>query len=197
MPRPAILIPAAGASSRMAPRDKLLEPVGGAPLLRDRALTALAAGASVVLTLPPDRPARREAVADLALRIVIVAQAVDGMGASIAAGAKALSDGASVMILPADMPDITAADLGMLLDAAERAPDAIHRGASEGVPGHPVVFPPDLVPGLVALQGDEGARAVVREHGARVRLHDLPGGAALTDLDTAEAWARWRDRTGR
>ena len=197
MPRPAILIPAAGASSRMAPRDKLLEPVGGVPLLRDRALTALAAGASVVVTLPPDRPTRREVVANLALRIVIVAQAAEGMGRSIATGADAVGDGSGVLVLPADMPDITAADLGALLDAAEAAPDAIHRGASGGAPGHPVVFPADLVPRLAALRGDEGARAVLRDHAGRVRLHDLPGEAALTDLDSPEAWERWRARTGR
>ena len=196
MTRPAILIPAAGASSRMAPRDKLLEPVGGVPLLRDRALAALSTAAPVVVTLPPGRPGRREAIADLALRIVIVAQAAEGMGTSIAAGARAVG-GTAVMILPADMPDITAADLGTLLAAAEEAPDAIHRGASGGVPGHPVVFPAGLVPHLAALRGDEGARAVLRAHDDRVRLHELPGGAAFNDLDTPEAWARWRAGTGR
>ena len=39
----AILIPAAGASSRMRGRDKLLEPVRGQPLLRDRLSPAPAA----------------------------------------------------------------------------------------------------------------------------------------------------------
>ena len=197
MRRPSILIPAAGSSSRMAPRDKLLEPVDGVPLLRERAKAALATGARLVVTLPPDRPGRREAIADLALRIVVVERASEGMGRSIAAGVAALPREAAVTILPADMPDITAADLRAMLDAAEGEPDAIHRGASIGVPGHPVVFPPDLADRLATLRGDEGARAVLRDHAGRVRLHDLPGRAALTDLDTREAWAAWRARTGR
>ncbi len=195
--RPAILIPAAGASSRMAPRDKLLEPVDGVPLLRERALAALSTGAPVVVTLPPDRPGRREAVSDLALRIVIVPQASDGMGVSIAAGVSALGGAEGVMILPADMPDIMPDHIDALLDAAEAEPDGIHRGASGGVPGHPVLFPRDLLDRLAALGGDEGARAILRDHADRVRLHDLPDRAALTDLDTPEAWEAWRVRTGR
>ena len=181
----------------MAPRDKLLEPVDGVPLLRDRALAALATGAEVVVTLPPDRSGRLEVVSDLALRIVIVAQASDGMGTSIAAGAATLADASGVMVLPADMPDITAAHLGRLIDAAAAEPGDIHRGASDGVAGHPVAFPRDLLPALAALRGDEGARIVLRDQADRVRLHPLPGRVALTDLDTPEAWREWRARTGR
>ena len=197
LPGPAILIPAAGASSRMAPRDKLLEPVGGVPLLRDRALAALATGAPVAVTLPPDRPARREALADLALRIVLVPQAAEGMGRSIAAGAAALGAVAGLMILPADMPNLGPAELRILLDAFAAEPGAIHRGASGDVAGHPVVFPADLVPSLARLGGDEGARGLLRRHAGRVRLHSLPNRAALTDLDTPEAWTDWRSQTGR
>lgn len=195
--RPTVLIPAAGASSRMAPRDKLLEPVGGVPLLRERALAALSTGAPVAVTVPPDRPRRREAVVDLDLHIVIVPQASEGMGRSIAAGVAVLPEAGGVMILPADMPDIMPAHMRILLDAAAMEPEAIHRGASDGVPGHPVLFPRDLLDRLKRLGGDEGARAVLHAHEERVRLHDLPGHAALTDLDTPEAWEAWRARTGR
>ena len=49
---PIILIPAAGRSSRMRGRDKLLEQVGGIPLLRLRVEAALATGHQVLVTLP-------------------------------------------------------------------------------------------------------------------------------------------------
>ena len=192
MRRSAILIPAAGASSRMAPRDKLMEAVGGVPLLRDRALAALATEAPVVVTVPPDRPERRRAIEDLPLRIVVVPDAAEGMGTSIAAGASALRDVPGVLILPADMPAIRTADLAALLDAFEAEPTAIHRGASRSRPGHPVVFPQDLIEPLTRLRGDEGARAILRGNAGRVRLHPLPDDAALIDLDTPEAWEEWR-----
>ena len=181
----------------MAPRDKLLEPVDGVPLLRERARAALSTGAPVAVTLPSDGALRREVVVDLTLRIVIVSQAHEGMGRSIAVGVGALPEAEGVMILPADMPDISPAHMRILLDAAAAEPGAIHRGASDGVPGHPVLFARDLLDRLAGLSGDEGARIVLREHEGRVRLHDLPGRAALTDLDTPEAWEDWRARTGR
>ncbi|MCB1394509.1 MAG: NTP transferase domain-containing protein, partial [Rhodobacteraceae bacterium] len=54
---------AAGASRRMAGRDKLLEPVDGAPLLRRQARAAVAAGTGpVAVTLPPDDRTRRAAL---------------------------------------------------------------------------------------------------------------------------------------
>jgi CTP:molybdopterin cytidylyltransferase MocA len=59
---PHILILAAGASSRMAPRDKLLEQIDGQPLIARSLRTALATGLPVTLTLPPDRPKRWQAV---------------------------------------------------------------------------------------------------------------------------------------
>ena len=181
----------------MAPRDKLMEPVDGVPLLRDRALAALATGAPVAVALAPDRPRRREVVEDLALRIIIVPDAADGMGRSLAAGAAALRGAGGLMVLPGDAPDIGPDQMRLLLDAADREPRAIHRGASEGRPGHPVLFPADLLADLALLRGDEGGRGILGRHADRVRLHDLPGRAALSDLDTPRAWEEWRARTGR
>ena len=84
-----------------------------------------------------------------------------------------------------------------MLDAARADPHAIHRGASNGRGGHPVLFPADLIGELIGLRGDEGGRSVLRRHAGRLRLHDLPGEAAVTDLDTPQDWEDWRARTGR
>ena len=194
---PTILLLAAGGSTRMAPRDKLMEPVDGVPLLRDRALAALATDAPVIVALRPDRPERRAAIEDLPLRLLSVADAAEGMARSIAAGAAAAEPGSGLMILPADAPDIATDHMMALIEAAMGEPDRIHQGASSGRFGHPVLFPADLVVGLTDLRGDLGARSVLMRHRERVRLHDLPGEAAVIDLDTPEDWARWRARTGR
>jgi CTP:molybdopterin cytidylyltransferase MocA len=90
--------------------------------------------------------------------------------------------------------DVTAADLHLMMALGTKAPDAILRAAGEdGRPGHPVLFPADLLPELAALTGDTGARSVLARHGPRVHLVPLSGARALTDLDTPEAWAAWRD----
>lgn len=189
-----ILILAAGASARMGGRDKLMEPVAGRPLLRLMAERALATGAPVVVVLPPDRPARAAALAGLALRRIIAEDAAEGMAASLRAGVDALPAGTpGAMVLPADMPGITAEDMARMLERWAEAPGTILRAAAaDGREGHPVLFPADLFPALRALAGDEGARSVLQANRARLRTIALPGDHALLDLDTPEDWAAFR-----
>lgn len=185
----ALLLLAAGAAQRMRGRDKLLEEVGGMALLRGRALACLEAGLGPVLvTLPPGAGARHAALAGLAVTPVEVARAAEGMGASLAAGAAAVPPGmAGVMVLPADMPEITAADLRAVA-AGFDGTRALRGTGADGTPGHPVIFPATALPALAALTGDRGARDLA----AGARPVALPGRHALTDLDTPEDWAAWR-----
>lgn len=194
MSKPHVLILAAGASSRMGGRDKLLEPVSGRPLLRLVAERALSTGAPVLAVLPPDRPAREEALAGLDLRKVVAGDAAEGMAASLRAGIAALPpDAPAAMILPADMPGITGEDLSTMLKEWAGTPGMILRGATaEGDEGHPVLFPADLFPALLALTGDEGGRSILKAHRARLRPVPLPGNHAVLDLDTPEDWAAFR-----
>ena len=189
-----ILIPAAGRASRMKGADKLLQEVDGTPLLRRTTQRALATGARVLVTLPaPDHP-RAAALAGLEVTVVQVPDAIRGMSRSLVLGAKLADPTLPLMILPADMPDLTTDDLSTIIDAIQTHPsECILRGASaDGTPGHPVIFPASDLPAFASLQGDEGARAILRTAPDRVRLCPLPGEHALTDLDTPEDWARWR-----
>lgn len=198
-PEVVILILAAGASSRMGGRDKLLEDADGEPLLRRVARRATAAGAPVVVVLPPDRPARAAALDGLAVSRVVAARAGEGMAASLAAGiAAAQARGAAgAMVVPADMPDLSDQDFLSVINAFLDDPHLICRGAAaDGTPGHPALFPADLFAELLALTGDAGGRAVLARHRGRVRIVPLPGLHALTDLDTPADWSDWRARGG-
>jgi len=190
---PEILILAAGSSSRMRGADKLLEEIDGEPLLTRSARMALATGCPITVALPPDRPARLAALQGLAVTPVIVPDAAKGMAASLIAGLGALPASAPVLMVLADLPDLTTKDLQACLAVWTKDPYAIQRGAAaDGTPGHPVGFPPDLRTELLALTGDTGARDVLTRHADRLHLVRLPGTHATTDLDTPEAWAQWR-----
>lgn len=193
----AILILAAGRSSRMRGADKLLEPVQGRPLIRHLAEQARQLDLPVLITVPRDEVWRRAALAGLDVALVDVDDPGAGMAASLAAGITALpADRTGVMLVLGDMPEITGADMALLAEAFARAGGAtISRGASaDGAPGHPVVFPARLFADLSRLTGDSGARDILATED--VQLVQLPGQHAVIDLDTPEDWARWY-RTGK
>ncbi len=175
--------------------DKLLELVDGQPLLTRITNAALAAGAKVTVTLPPDRPLRKLALDGLAVTQVVVPDAVTGMAASLKAGIAATPSDAPILMLLADLPEITADDLTLMLREWQATPDMILRGtAKAGKPGHPVCLPVWCRPDIARLQGDEGARSLLVRYKDRLRLVALPGNHATTDLDTPEDWANWRNR---
>jgi molybdenum cofactor cytidylyltransferase len=188
----AVVLLAAGGSRRMRGRDKLLEEICGQPLLRRMAERALSAEAGpVAVTLPPGDEARGEALAGLSVTRLPVPDAAEGMAASLRTAAcwadRVGAEG--LMVLLADMPELTTSDLRAL--AAAFAPDGppLRATSAIGIPGHPVVFPSDLFRELETLTGDTGARDVLRLHPPR--LLALPATHATTDLDTPEAWDAW------
>ncbi|MBF9058786.1 NTP transferase domain-containing protein [Rhodobacterales bacterium HKCCSP123] len=190
MAEPTILVLAAGASRRMKGRDKMLEEVDGDPLLRLMARRAVKSGVPVRVVLGPGQTARREVLEGLEVAIV-EASGTDGMAASIRAGVAGL-DG-PVLVLLADMPEITAGDIYLMVSLHAQMPETILRAATrDGRPGNPVLFPAELVPDLARLSGDEGARRLLQRESARVTLLPLKDDRAALDLDTPEAWHAWR-----
>ncbi|MCQ0092766.1 nucleotidyltransferase family protein [Roseovarius sp. M141] len=192
----AILLPAAGASARMAGRDKLMEQIDGVPLLARQVARALATGTPVYVTTRADRPARIAALAGLNVTQVMIADPSQGLSASIRAGVAALpEDVTALMVLLPDLPEIETADMRAMIAAHAAQPDCILRAVAEdGTPGHPAVFPRKLFSALADLTGDTGAQALLRQEG--FAPFTLPGRRAITDLDTREDWARWRAQQG-
>ncbi len=191
----AIVLLAAGRSSRMGGRDKLLEIVDGMPLLRRQAMRALGSGAPVFVTLPLEPHPRYTALEGLALTQVPVPDTDEGMNASLRTGISALPQGThAAMVLLADMPDLTEMDLETVLQAVDLKSDKrIWRATTAGgAAGHPVVFHAKLFDRLIALEGDAGGASVVKSYPSQTVEIPLPADHARTDLDTPEAWDLWR-----
>ncbi|MCX7565307.1 nucleotidyltransferase family protein [Sulfitobacter sp. F26169L] len=191
----AIVILAAGAARRMQGRDKLMEEVNGVPLLRRQTLRALDTTCPVLVTLPPAPHQRYDVINDLGVTLVPVPDPSEGMNASLRAGLAALPDTAeAVMVMLADMPDITVNDLNTILQGIDLdAETRIWRATTQtGAAGHPIVFHRSLIPELLNLWGDAGGREVVKAHADKTLHIPLPENHARTDLDTPQAWAAWR-----
>lgn len=193
-----IVLPAAGASSRMRGRDKLLEEIDGVPLLPRQAGMAAGTGVPVLVTLPPmatERAASLAALAKAGLETRDVPDAAGGMSASLRVAAQWATEKAlnGMMIVLPDMPDVTAADLRRIAALHGAYPDDVIRATDEaGGHGHPTLLPARLFAALGRLTGDTGAREILK--GETIRPCPLDGCRATTDLDTPEAWAAWRAR---
>ncbi|ASM72541.1 MULTISPECIES: nucleotidyltransferase family protein [Roseobacteraceae] len=191
---PAIVL-AAGQSSRMRGTDKLLQDVDGQPLIRRQCQMARQVCERVYVTLPPLPHDRYTAISGLDVTPVSVANAAEGMGASLRAGFAALpADAQAALLLLGDLPDLTAEDLSTVLQAVDLTSDnLIWRGTtSEGRAGHPIVFAKSLFAEFATLTGDNGGQSIVAFAGDRVAHIALSGNRARNDLDTPEEWANWR-----
>lgn len=202
-------IPAAGRSSRMGGRDKLLETIGGVPILRRTAEVAIGAGLGpVIVGVRSGDRVRPKSLSDLDLRIIEVPDAEEGMAATLRAGARAAlaviadddtsGDGtphSGMIVLLPDMPELEAGDLVRMESVFQaRGGPVVRATTQDATPGHPVLFPAYLLRDFGGLAGDRGAMSLLEDAG----VVDVPlqGERARLDLDTPEDWAAWRDTSG-
>jgi len=187
----AIIILAAGQATRMGgpDRHKLLASLHDEPLVRRVARQALASTASTVTVVTGCRhDAIEAALAGLNISVLHNPDYAEGMGRSLAAGmcAPGIGEADGILVMLADMPDITDGHLNILLDAFRAcAGGSVLRASSAGVPGHPVILPRTLHGTLWNLRGDVGARDAIADSSLPVTLVEI-GSAALQDIDTLD-----------
>ncbi|MEM8802722.1 MAG: nucleotidyltransferase family protein [Pseudomonadota bacterium] len=193
--KPLIVIPAAGASSRMEGRDKLMEPIGGVPLLRRQTQAAIQNGCPVMVCLPVKHGPRHEAIERLNVTSITVRDAAEGLGATLRTAALFAARHApdrNLMILLPDVPGIGPFDIKSVMSAFDAAGGDTPTRASDADkrPGTPLILPTRMVPALTELTGDDGGKSILRDE--TVQLVQLSDNRATTDLDTPEEWQAWR-----
>jgi molybdenum cofactor cytidylyltransferase len=183
------LLLAAGRSSRMATgRHKLLAEFDGVPLVRRSAETMLRSNLESVTVVTGHRSSEIEAaLSGLPVSTTFNVNFVRGIGSSLACGFKhhSLVNLDGVLVMLADMPDITAAHINELLMAFQSGEPTVVRGSEVEKPGHPVIVPSALYSHMYKLEGDQGARDVLQRRLVPVHLVDI-GLPALKDVDTTD-----------
>ncbi len=185
---------AAGSSARMRGDDKLLRDVGGVQMLRHAVQVALSAKIDQCLVvLKKDAHAHRRALQGLDVQIIETVDADQGMAASLRAGILALqAPPKAVLVGLADMPDLTPLHYNRVIAAHDRAKNRLIVCPTnpDGKRGHPVLFDAKFIENLAGLQGDTGAKEIVKT--VPEWVFEVPMDAAVSlDLDTPEAWAVW------
>lgn len=178
----------AGGASRRFGRAKLLEVLpSGHTLAQAAARNLLEVLPGVLAVVRPGDEVLAAQLRDAGCEVLVAESAVDGMGASLAAGVRARRDATGWLIALADMPSIAPGTIRRVVAALEsgaRLAAPMHAGRR----GHPVGFSAGLKDELLALGGDEGARQVIARHaGAMVTVAVEDRGIHL-DVDTPADW---------
>ena len=196
LPQVAAIVLAAGLSSRMG-SHKLVEDVGGKPLVRHAVDAALASAARpVIVVTGHNAGAVRAALDGLDIRFVENPEYSKGLSTSLKRGVKALPDTADAgVVLLADMPAVSAALIDKLIAAFDPAEGrAICVPVTGGRRGNPVLWARRFFPDMLKLEGDVGAKALLAAYDELVCEVETGGDAPQVDIDTPEALEAYRSR---
>jgi molybdenum cofactor cytidylyltransferase len=199
-PRPqpivAVLL-AAGRSTRMGGRNKLLLEVDGRPMVRRAAETLLASRvARVIAVLGHESPLVGAALAGLPLRTVVNDEHASGQMTSVRVGIEAIGDDpAAIVVALADQPALEPADIDSLIDAffelpAPRIVVPVHGGQR----GNPIVLPGADRRTLLGGGINFGCRDLIERYPEAVARIEAANPHYVQDVDTPEAYAAWIDR---
>jgi molybdenum cofactor cytidylyltransferase len=183
---PAIIL-AAGASRRLGQPKQLVRVLGEALLARTIRVVDKSASTPILVVLG----AHRESIlADIDLsnaHPVINPNWEQGIATSIHAGIDALQqlhpDATAVLLLVCDQPNLTAEHLRLLIETHTLACEpTIVASQYAGIAGIPAIFPLSQFAHLMALQGDTGARHLLRNPDCPMLRVSFEGGEV--DIDT-------------
>jgi CTP:molybdopterin cytidylyltransferase MocA len=187
------LVLAAGRASRFGSPKQLLE-IDGITLLDRACRTALGAGCDPVLRVigaHADQILSR--ACPQGVETLNHATWEEGMGSSLAAGAKrlvGLSPGLdAIVVLLADQPLVTIDLLDSMFRQLRRTDISIVLSDHGEATGPPSLFAAAHFDELMALSGDQGAKAIASKHLSAIARIPFPDGA--WDIDSPEAWEQF------
>jgi CTP:molybdopterin cytidylyltransferase MocA len=188
---------AAGGSLRLGAPKQLVRH-RGRPLLVNAIAAAAGAvdGGALIVVLGAHAGRLRAIVRRVApnATAVINTRWAEGLASSLRAGLAAAPRGAAgALVLLVDQPHVDARALRRLYAAWRRRPRVPAAARYDGRAGVPAILPRRYWSGLRALEGDSGARSVLR-HARRLTLVDMP--EAALDIDTPADRARLRRERG-
>lgn len=177
------IVLAAGGSSRYGQCKQLVK-INGSTLVRfaigkllslfshDRISVVVGANSEVVAQI----------VSDLPVNLVLNEDWQQGLATSLKAGINSLEPGCrAVMITLCDQVLITENHLRQLLDLWIDNPTEIIASGYAGTVGTPAVIPAEFYPQLLALEGDAGAKSILKNNAGKMIILSIP--EAEFDLD--------------
>ena len=196
-PRIAVLLLAAGRSSRMGGPNKLLAEIDGRPMVARTAQRLLSSHARPIIAVLGNQADDVDAALGRlpVLRVRNPAFA-EGLSTSLKCGIAALPpDTDGVIVCLGDMPLVAGRDLDRLSAAFNPLEGrAIIVPTRRGKRGNPVLWASRFLPEMAELAGDVGAKHLIGEHADLVCEVEMDSDGVLVDVDTPDALAALRDK---
>ncbi len=187
LPKVAAVVLAAGSSRRMGEQHKLLSNLAGKPMV-SRVINAVLNGAvySTTVVVGYRGEETRAALKGREVTIVNNPDHSAGLATSLKLGLSSLPadiDGAMIML--ADMPFVGAGLVDELIGAfgSTQEQDIIVPVRS-GRLGNPVIWPIRFFPEMMELDGDSGARILLKKYAEKITAVPVQSDAAFFDIDT-------------
>lgn len=177
------IVMAAGQATRFG-TNKLLEDFCGKPLYR-WALEAIPQDVYEVVHVVTGYAPIIELAEGLGMTAVFNSSPELGVSRTIRLGLEGMLDCDGVLFMTADQPCLTRDSVRKVAALFEADPTMIAAAGCNGKKGNPCLFPHDLLPELMTLEGDAGGSKVIKAHLERLRLTEIPA-LELADCDTAQ-----------
>ena len=190
-PRIAGVILAAGTSSRMGGRNKLLEDFDGTQMIRRTAENILASQASpVIVVTGRDADAVQRSLEGLDVAFAHNPDFADGMSGSLRAGIQALPDNIDgALICLGDMPLVSPDIIDKLIAAFdEEEGRTICLPVHHGKWGNPILWSRLYFEEILGVSGDQGARELLHTYAERICEVAVESDGVLKDFDTPESF---------
>jgi molybdenum cofactor cytidylyltransferase len=175
-------------SRRFGERNKLLVPVGGAPVVARTVRAYLGAGLDPML-LVVGYQARQIAVAvsDLPVVTVFNPDFEEGQSRALVRGVRALpAETAAAVIGVADQPLLTGQVVGDIVAAHRSTGARLVAPRYAGRRGNPVLFERSLFLELLEVTGDQGGRPLLERYRDEIVWVDVPDARLGADVDTLD-----------
>lgn len=184
-----LIVLAAGMSTRMRGRNKLLVKIDRKPMIRRVVESALSSKVDeVIVVLGWEAKRIREALADLPCRFVVNKDYRKGQSSSVKAGLREIATGTqAILVLPGDVAMIDPRSINTIIEAYSKRMKPIVVASYSGRPGHPILLSNELFKEIEQIDETTfGLKSVVNRHQNQVQMVETSSQNVLLDVDTPQ-----------